>query len=164
MVRSKRASKRRFVCLLILVAISTTILLWPRHSPAWAGRGDKNAIYTCVFQRMMARRQRPYTGLSIGAYDPDAAVLKNFRNNTGVIPGSRITVGPSGAFVDKKTGGDAEAFSVSPDSLRWYGPALISVDADAHGSGSDGYLGTYYLARKGGRWVVTGYRDSGIMF
>ncbi|BDI33667.1 hypothetical protein CCAX7_57180 [Capsulimonas corticalis] len=160
----KRIPKAFLVVPLIAIGATALVLLLWRHPLNADTPAKRNAIYTAVFQKMLARRARPYSGLSVDGNDPDTAVMNQFRNDKRVILGSRITVGPTRAFEDRKTGASAEALSVDSNTLRWYGPASVSIEVDAHGSGSDGSHGTYYLVCKSGRWAVNDYRDSGIMF
>ncbi|MEO7716117.1 MAG: hypothetical protein ABIY70_07935 [Capsulimonas sp.] len=149
-----------------LGATALALILW-RHPVHADTPANRNAIYTAVFQKMMARRQRPYTGLSVGGEDPGIAMMNSFRNAKGVIPASRIQMGvikDMSGFMVPGTGKFAEIFSVHPDTLQWSGPSRVSIEAGAHGSGSDGSEGTYSLVRVGDHWTVTGYVDSGLMF
>jgi hypothetical protein len=158
--------RKRFVLIPVaaLGAVVLVLLLW-KH-PSTDTPANRDAIYTAIFQKMMARRQRPYTGLSVGD-DPDAVVMNSFRNNKGVIPGSRIKMGvikDLSGFMVPGTRQFAEEFAIFRSTLRWYGPGIVSVDVLAHGSPMDGSLGTYTLVFAGGHWSVINYRDSGLQF
>ncbi|MEO7716118.1 MAG: hypothetical protein ABIY70_07940 [Capsulimonas sp.] len=145
------------------IIIPALVLLWCWH-PSYANTPtNRSAIYVAVFQKMMARRQRLYTGLSVGNKDPTTLVMRQFAKNKGVFPQSRIKM-RGGSFTDKMTGGIAEIFRVYPETLKFHGPSMASIDAGAHGSGKDGYEGTYSLVCVEGHWSVTGYLKKSIMF
>ena len=159
-----RKTHRKFLFLVsvVILAAGALVMLW-RHPPLADTAANRNAIYSAVFQKMAASRQRPYTGLSVDSHDPDAAMMMRFVSSNGVVPGSRITAA-NGVFVDQKTGQSAEMFGVHPTTMTWSGPFHVSIDAGAHGSLLDGSEGTYFLVRTNGQWKVDRYRDSGVRF
>lgn len=92
--------------------------------------------------------------------------MARFRDMPSMEPGSHVGLfkRDAGGFTEVKTGADADVFALRSSALVWSGPYRADILALAHGSNDDGMLGTYTVERRGKRWIVTAYKDSGMIF
>jgi len=151
----------------ILAAVAYGLVGCLTHScpaiAAPASNPQTDNVLECLFRYMSKNHDRPVHGISLDGLSPTASFMQRFTDNPAIEPVSAIDGSPAG-FSDKKTHKPADIYTANISSIKWIDQKTVTIEASAHASGLDGYVGTYTIAQKDNGWTVTSYKDSGMVF
>ena len=151
----------------ILAAVVYALVVSLTHSyptiAAPAPNPQTDNALECLFRYMSKNHDRPVHGISLDGLSPTVSFMQRFADAPAIEPVSAINDSPAG-YSDKKTHKPADIYTANSSSIKWLDQKTVTIEASAHASGLDGYVGTYTIVQKNNSWTVTSYKDSGMVF